>query len=284
MIIRLNLWREPSGRDTSGFGAFTQLADLELAEVAADAGDYAEAMRRGIWGVRALAIRRRTDRSFDLLGGTLALDELWRALDESERRDIERGLFFTIVVGPAVTATLADSGRADVSPLCDRLDQLFSDSAGQLSDIEYWRRVVRELRVAFSPLAIPDTVRSQLKEHSSDTWVSALLYLALGDASDSTLEESCATQAVAFEVLLRMRPLSDVMVRNVTRYILRFWRRAAEREAFALRRPRAFRAAIESLTEETPSSAVEALLLAAEATGVILGSQLVQSLTARRAP
>ncbi|MBI4219917.1 MAG: hypothetical protein HY682_07240 [Chloroflexi bacterium] len=282
-LARKSLLAAREVAEASGFGAFCQLVDLELAEVAAAAGDYAEATRRGISGVRALAIRRRTDRSVDLLGGTLSLDGLWAALDESERRDIERGLFFTIV-GPAVTATVADSGRPDVNPLCDRLDQLFSDSAGQLADVEHWRRVVRELRVAFSPLATRDTVRSQLKEHSGDTWMSALLYLALGDASDSTLEESCGRQAVAFEVLLRMRPVSDVMVRNVTRYILRFWQRAGEREAFALRRPGAFRAAVESLPEESPSSAVQALLLAAEATGVILGAELVQSLTARGAP
>jgi hypothetical protein len=167
--------------EAGGFGAFSQLVDLELAEVAAAAGDYAEAARRGISGARALAIRRHIDRSFDLLGGTASADELWMTLGENERRDIERGLFSTIV-GPAVTATLADSGRADVSPLCDRLDELFSNSAGQLSDVEHWRHVVRELRVAFSQIATPDAVRSQLQEHSSDLWMSALLYLALGDS------------------------------------------------------------------------------------------------------
>jgi hypothetical protein len=226
---------------------------------------------------------RRAGHGVDVIGGTLSLDGLWTALDESERRDIERGLFFTLV-GPAVTATLADSSRANVSPLCDALDRLFSDSAVQLSDVEYWRRVVRELRAAFSPLATRDTVRSQLNEHSGDAGMSALLYLALDNVSDSTLAQSCRTQAVVFDALLRMRPASDVMVRNVTRYIVRFWQRAGEREAFALSRPQAFRTAVESLTGESPSSAAQALLLAGQATGVILPAELEQSLTACSAP
>lgn len=110
--------------------------------------------------------------------------------------------------------------------------------------------------------------------------MSILLHLAFGEASDSTLQESCGAHAVAFEALLRTRPVSNIMVRNVTRYIFRFWRMAAQRQAFALRRPQALRAALESLAEESSSNAVKVLLFAAEAAGVVFAEELVQGLTA----
>ena len=282
-LARRSLLAARASAESAGFGAFTQLVDLELSEVAAAAGNYAEAVRRGVSGMRALAIRRPADRHLDLLGGTVSLHELWAELNATERRDIERSLFLS-VVGSAVTGTLADAGPAEIGPVCDRLEEVFLDSAGELSDVEYWREILREVRIAFSSLATREIVRSQLKKHRSELWMSVLLHLALGGASDSTLQDSCGAQAVAFEVLLRTRPVSEVMVHNVTRHIFGFWRRAAQREAFALRRPQTFRAALALLVEESSSNAVKVLLLAAEATGVILGDEFVRSLMAGGRP
>jgi hypothetical protein len=69
------------------------------------------------------------------------------------------------------------------------------------------------------------------------------------------------------------------MVEDVATYILRYWRKIVDTQAFALRNPQAIKEAVVSIQSPTSSNTATLLLLAAEATGVRLGQELRQSLT-----
>lgn len=65
-------------------------------------------------------------------------------LRESVLNRIQPRSLFWSVLGVAVTGALEDGSLADIGPLADRLEQLFSDSAEELSDVGYWWGMLRE--------------------------------------------------------------------------------------------------------------------------------------------
>ena len=276
-LARKSLLAGRAAAESAGFRAFCCVVDLDLGKVAVRSGDYAEALRRGILGIRSLAISRSGEGRADFISSTFPLDEVWASLSQQQRREAEAVLFWAIV-GPAITRTLAYAGAGEIGSLTESFERLFSESAEELSDINYWLDLLREVRIAFSPLAIQETIRGQIDRHSGDLEKVVLLYLALGEAPNATLADSCGAQAVAFEVLLRTLPASDPMTHDIARYLISFWRRMAETQPFALRRPHVFRVRMMSAREVSLGHAAQILLWAAEATGTTLGPELNRKL------
>jgi hypothetical protein len=62
-------------------------------------------------------------------------------------------LYWTII-GPAITGLLAKEARSDAyGAMITELEAIFHESEHELVDPEYWLQMLREIRIAFSPLA-----------------------------------------------------------------------------------------------------------------------------------
>jgi hypothetical protein len=83
---------------------------------------------------------------------------------------------------------------------------------------------------------------------------------------------------VALDALLRFQSASWFMPIDTARYVVEFWRGAASSQSFALRRPHAFRAAMEAVRDTSIATAIDVLFHAAAATGTKFSDGLAKSL------
>ena len=101
------------------------------------------------------------------------------------------------------------------------LQGIFQEFEHELVDPEYWKHILRELRIAFSSLATPEILRGQIEALRDDD--SLLRVLLISNSDYGTLEECCGVQAAAFDFLIGKEPGGKLMARYLAVYILRFW-------------------------------------------------------------
>jgi len=185
-------------------------------------------------------------------------------------------MLYWTTIGPAITGLLAKEARGDAyGAMIMELQVIFQESEQELVDPEYWLHMLREIRIAFSPLATCEVLRGQIQALREDESLLRLLYyLALSNSPDATLEDCCGTQAVTFDFLLRTEPNGKLIARYLAVYILRFWRHVAETQASELHNPLRFRKASRIIDAPTFSNIAVLLLLAENATGARFSDDL----------
>jgi len=254
--------------------------DWELAELAARKEDYREALRLARSGVRMLpAARQLRELGRDLFTAQIPLEDLWDALSSEQRHDLERELYWS-TIGPAIARLLAKEAPDEAySAAIGELRDAFQEFNHELADPNYWLHMLSELDIAFSPLATRETIRDQVRSLSeSELHLRLLLYLALSRSPNSTLAESCGAQAIAFDLLLRMGPVSKLMAEDTAEHLMRYWTHVSETQAFALRNPQIFRNRARSIQQPSFANVASLLLAAENATGVRFAADLRASL------
>jgi hypothetical protein len=264
-----------------GFDALSCVIDLELAELAARRERYGEALSLTISGIRMFVAAQslRGGGSNTFVSNQAQIDEHWNALSPEQRQEKELRLYWT-TIGPTIARLLAKEVPLEAYvTMITALATLFQQHAGDLVDLQFWSRILHELRIAFSPLAIPGTIREQIHNcPASEFELLLLLHLALSRTPNATLAETYQAQTIAFEALLRTLPWSQFMAEDVAIYLLRYWQNVAATQAFALHNPQKFRQSIDALQEPTFSNVAKLLLLAADATATSLSDSLRQNL------
>jgi tetratricopeptide (TPR) repeat protein len=262
--------------ESQGLTYLQHFVDLQLADLAARNEDYREAFHLTLSGIRSFPASQRFGESgADTLTDQILHEDVWAGLSQEQRQGLERMLYWT-TIGPAITGLLAKDAHSDAyGTIVMELQSIFEESEHELVDPEYWKRMLRELRIVFSPLATPEILRGQIQALREDeSLMRVLLYLAIANSDYGTLEECCGVQAVAFDFLLDKEPGSKLMTRYLAIYILRFWRHVVETQRFALHNPLRFRDATRIIQKPTFSNIALLLLLAENATGARFSDDL----------
>src|SRR5262249_5579791 len=135
------------------------------------------------------------------------------------------------------------------------LSTLIQQSEHDFMDLQYWIDSLRALHIAFSPLAIRETVSEQIRNCPANEFeLLLLLHLALSHTQNVTLTEACGAQVIVFDALLRTLSMPKLMAEEVAVYVLRYWQNIATTQSFALRNPQAFRRSINVLQQPTFSN------------------------------
>ena len=259
----------------------TYFIDLDLAELAARQERYGEAVSFTLSSLRMLLIAQ------DMMGrkGNVSpssqsqLEEHWHALSTAQRQTGQRILYWT-TIGPAIVKLLAKEASPDTYiALVTDLSTFIQQCEYDFIDLQYWAQSLRELHIAFSPLAIPATVSEQIRNCPVDEFeILLLLHLALLHMRNVPLTEVCGAQIIVFDALLRTLPMAKLMAEEIAMYVLSYWQNVVKSQAFALRNLQAFRRSINVLQQPTFANIAQLLLLAANATGTQLSESLRQSL------
>jgi hypothetical protein len=185
-------------------------------------------------------------------------------------------MVFWITIGPAITRLLGRDAPAEAYPMAiTALETIFHRPEYKFEDHQYWLSMLREVRLAFGPSVTRQKIYEQIQAlPTSEFALRLLLYLAVSRTSNTTLEECCGAQTVAFELLLRFSPFSKLMVRDFSGYVLRYWNQVSKTQRFALQSPQAFRKAVAAIQEPSISNVASLLLLAADATGAHFSEEL----------
>jgi hypothetical protein len=264
-----------------GFDALSCLIDLELAELAARRERYGEALSLTISGLRMLVAAQslREGGSNAFISNQSQIEKHWNALSPEQRQEKELRLYWT-TIGPAIVKLLAKEAPLDAYvTMITELATLFQQHAGDLGDLQYWLRTLRKLRIAFSPLAIPETIHEQIRDCPANEFeLGILLHLALSRMPNATLAETYQSQIIAFEALLRTLPLAKLIADDVAIYLLRYWQNVAATQTSALHNAQIFRQNINALRQPTLANVAKLLLLVADATGTPLSDSLRQNL------
>jgi hypothetical protein len=209
------------------------------------------------------------------LTAQISLEDVWAGLSQEQRQGLERMLYWT-TIGPAITGLLAKEAHGDAyGTMVMELQSIFEESEHELVDPEYWKHILRELRIVFSPLTTPEILRGQIQSLREDeSLMRVLLYLAISSSDYGTLEECCEVQAVAFDFLLNKEPGSKLMTSYLAIYILRFWIHVVETQTFALHNPLRFRNAARIIQKPIFPNIASLLLLAENATGARFSDDL----------
>lgn len=158
------------------------------------------------------------------------------------------------------------------------LETTFWQFEHELVDLQYWVHIFRSLRAAFGPLATSETILEQIRNPPEDSILLLPFHLALSHMPETSLSDACGANIVTFEYLFHYLPISKLMLEYISIYILRYWRKATETQAFALRNPQMFKRELLFIEQPTFSNIAALLLFAADATGTRLGDGLRQSL------
>ncbi len=266
--------------EKQGFLFFRYTNCLRLAELAVRQERYKEALQLAISGVRAApAGRLSKDSNFNLTTSRSSPEDFWNTLSKEQRQSAER-LLYWIVIGPAIARLFAkDAPLNSYASLLSELETIFRQSEHELVDLQYWLDIFRELRLAFSQLARRETFLEQIRNFPTGDVRGFPLFLALSCVPEVHLAHSCGSQSVIFSYLIQTLPVSKLMLEDVSIYILNYWRRVAETQAFGLSNPQTFRRELQLIEHPTFSNVATLLLLAADATGIQLDDKLRQSLT-----
>ena len=254
--------------------------DWELAELAARKEDYKGALRLALSGIRMFpAAKELKELRRDLFTIDIPLEGIWNRLSSEQRHDVECVLYWS-TIGPAITRLLAKGALDEAYPAAiGGLNAAFQEVSHQLVDVNYWLHMLSELGIAFSPFAARETIHDQIRSlPESELHLRLLLYLALSRSPNSTLAESCGAQAVAFDLLLRMEPVSKLMAEDTAEHLMRYWTHVSETQAFALRNPQIFRNRARSIQQPSFANVASLLLAAENATGVRFAADLRASL------
>ena len=266
--------------ESQGLTYLQHFVDLQLADLAARNEGYREAFHLTLSGIRSLPAGQRFGESAaHLLTAQISLEEVWAGLSQEKRQGLEHMLYWT-TIGPAITGLLAIEAHGDAyGTMVMELQSIFEESEHELVDPEYWKRMLRGLRIVFSPLATCEILRGQIQALREDeSLMRVLLYLAISNSDYGTLEECCGVQAVAFDFLLDKEPGSKLMTNHLAISILRFWRHVAQTQTFALHNHLRFRNAVRIIQKPTFSNIALLLLLAANATGARFSDDLCRRL------
>jgi hypothetical protein len=96
---------------------YSNLIDLELAELAAREERYREAFPLAISGLRMLSLsteQRQRALNMNDSNPEISLQEVWTSLPLEQRQEVERGLYW-IIIGPAVTRLFVKNSPSEES-------------------------------------------------------------------------------------------------------------------------------------------------------------------------
>ena len=254
--------------------------DLQLAGLAARKEDYRDAFRLTMSGIQVLpAALRLIELGTDASTSQLSVEDIWMDLPKEERQKLESMLYWT-TIGPAITGLLAKNANAVAyATAITELETIFGQSDRVPANLQYWQHMLRELRIAFSPLATRETIHEQIRALAeNEAFLRLLIYIALSCVPNATIRECCEAQAAAFCFLLRQNPDSKIMTEDIAIYVLRYWKYIAETRAFGLYNSQAFTNAVRAIQWPAFSNIAALLLLAGNSTEARFSDSVRQSL------
>lgn len=270
-----NLSEAKNLAESQGVTYLRHFVDLKLADLAARREDYREAFHLTLSGIRSLPAGQRFRESGAYpLTAQISLEDIWAGLSQDQHQGLERVLYWT-TIGPAITGLLAKEAHGEAyGAMITELQAIFQESEHELVDPEYWSHMLRQVRIAFSPLVTGEILRGQIQALREDELLLRVLYyLALSNFPNATLEESCQAQAAAFDFLLRTEPVGKLMAEDVAAYLLRFWTHVAETQAFTPHSAR-FRNIVRAIQVPTFPNIARLLIVAESATGARFSDEL----------
>lgn len=247
-----------------------------LAELAAQQEHYETALSLALPAIRAFPLSSHApDYEASASPMPASLEELWMSVSEGQRKDFERTISW-VTIGPAIARLLARNASTDTfDRAIATLETIFQQPEHVFEDRQYWLHLLHQIRHAFSAAVTREKIYAQIQHLSaSEIGLYPLFCLAVSHTLNATLEECCATQARAFEILLRSRPLSQPMINDIASYLMHYWNQVSKTRAFALQRPQVFRRAVLAIQKPSVANAASLLLLAGDATGVKFPTEL----------
>ena len=268
-IAFLQFEKAAASAKADGLSVVERIAKSGEGQMRAAAGDVEGAIPATVFGLRVFAIDQNAE-----AGGPwsqASVDGAWAALDDDRRRDIEKMLFWEAIAPLLVRGVVRGFDDQAFRGLLQRLRRVIADTPN-LEEPDYWNRLVDLCLRAFGGGLTASEIREEVKRNDDRIALMAL-YLSLMRSSGASLQDVCGSQIVCLATLSEYRVVSPA-ARDLSRYVVTFWHRAAAERAAAMSAPAAFRMRIAAFTSAGIESAAAVLVAAISATGTSVSGDL----------